>query len=82
MVNAEEHDETGLVMTTKGIMIGEDGLGRCAWQSNLDDYRRYHDEEWGRPVTDDRRLFEKICLEGFQSGMRVCSSLRRHARGS
>ncbi|MBK5565380.1 DNA-3-methyladenine glycosylase I [Ensifer sp. SSB1] len=64
-------------MTAKGIVIGEDGLQRCAWQGNLDDYRRYHDEEWGRPVTDDRRLFEKICLEGFQSGLSWLTILRK-----
>lgn len=66
-------------MTAKGIVIGEDGLQRCAWQGNLDDYRRYHDEEWGRPVTDDRRLFEKICLEGFQSGLSWLTILRKRA---
>ncbi len=64
-------------MTAKGIVIGEDGFLRCAWQGNLDDYRRYHDEEWGRPVTDDRRLFEKICLEGFQSGLSWLTILRK-----
>jgi DNA-3-methyladenine glycosylase I len=40
-------------------------------------YQRYHDEEWGRPVTDDRRLFEKICLEGFQSGLSWITILRK-----
>ncbi|OCP04825.1 MULTISPECIES: DNA-3-methyladenine glycosylase I [unclassified Ensifer] len=64
-------------MTTKGIVTGEDGRQRCAWQGNLDDYRRYHDEEWGRPVIDDRRLFEKICLEGFQSGLSWLTILRK-----
>ncbi|MCK3775735.1 DNA-3-methyladenine glycosylase I [Ensifer sesbaniae] len=64
-------------MTAKGIVIGEDGLQRCAWQGNLDDYRRYHDDEWGRPVLDDRRLFEKICLEGFQSGLSWLTILRK-----
>ena len=64
-------------MTVKGIVIGEDGLQRCAWQGNLDDYRRYHDDEWGRPVTDDRRLFEKVCLEGFQSGLSWLTILRK-----
>ncbi|WP_429812268.1 DNA-3-methyladenine glycosylase I [Ensifer sp. B1-9] len=64
-------------MTAKGIVIGEDGLQRCAWQGNLDDYRRYHDDEWGRPVVDDRRLFEKICLEGFQSGLSWLTILRK-----
>ncbi|MDG3575084.1 DNA-3-methyladenine glycosylase I [Rhizobium sp. YJ-22] len=64
-------------MTTEGIAIGEDGQPRCAWHGNLDDYRRYHDEEWGRPVTDDTRLFEKICLEGFQSGLSWLTILRK-----
>ncbi|MCF3641484.1 DNA-3-methyladenine glycosylase I [Rhizobium sp. TRM95111] len=60
-----------------GIIIGADGRARCAWHGNLDDYRRYHDEEWGRPVADDRRLFEKICLEGFQSGLSWLTILRK-----
>jgi DNA-3-methyladenine glycosylase I len=42
---------------------------RCAWCRSSPAYRHYHDHEWGLPVTDDRRLFEKICLEGFQSGL-------------
>lgn len=48
---------------------GEDGLCRCRWCAATPEYRRYHDEEWGFPVGDDRRLFEKICLEGFQAGL-------------
>lgn len=51
---------------------GPDGLPRCPWAlaaPTYPDYRRYHDEEWGFPVVDDRRLFEKLCLEGFQSGL-------------
>ena len=64
-------------MTRPGIIIGEDGKGRCAWHGGLEDYRRYHDEEWGRPVTDDFRLFEKICLEGFQSGLSWLTILRK-----
>jgi len=47
----------------------DDGLARCAWCQGTPSYRHYHDHEWGFPVTDDRRLFEKICLEGFQSGL-------------
>jgi DNA-3-methyladenine glycosylase I len=50
---------------------------RCFWAGDQDDYRRYHDEEWGRPVKDDRRLFEKICLEGFQSGLSWLTILRK-----
>ncbi|CDZ28552.1 DNA-3-methyladenine glycosylase I [Neorhizobium galegae] len=64
-------------MDQAGIIVGEDGKGRCAWHGGLEDYRRYHDEEWGRPVTDDIRLFEKICLEGFQSGLSWLTILRK-----
>ncbi|MGI2035033.1 DNA-3-methyladenine glycosylase I [Rhizobium panacihumi] len=60
-----------------GIIEGDDGKFRCAWHGGLEDYRRYHDEEWGRPVTDDVRLFEKICLEGFQSGLSWLTILRK-----
>ena len=51
--------------------------GGCAWPGTDELYIRYHDEEWGRPVTDDRRLFEKICLEGFQSGLSWITILRK-----
>ncbi|MQW87333.1 DNA-3-methyladenine glycosylase I [Sinorhizobium saheli] len=64
-------------MAAKGLITGSDGLDRCAWHGNLEDYRRYHDEEWGRPVVDDHRLFEKICLEGFQSGLSWLTILRK-----
>ncbi len=50
---------------------------RCAWATSEDIYLRYHDEEWGRPVTDDNRLFEKLCLEGFQSGLSWITILRK-----
>jgi DNA-3-methyladenine glycosylase I len=61
----------------KGLLRGEDGRIRCFWQANLPDYLAYHDDEWGRPVSDDRRLFEKICLEGFQSGLSWLTILRK-----
>lgn len=64
-------------METDGLITGEDGQQRCFWYGGLEDYRRYHDEEWGQPVTDDRRLFEKICLEGFQSGLSWLTILRK-----
>lgn len=65
-------------MTEKtGLIEGEDGKVRCAWHGNLPDYLVYHDREWGRPVTDDIRLFEKICLEGFQSGLSWLTILRK-----
>ncbi|MGF0537150.1 DNA-3-methyladenine glycosylase I [Agrobacterium sp. ES01] len=64
-------------MEQNGLIIGDDGLTRCFWHGGLEDYRRYHDQEWGRPVTDDIRLFEKICLEGFQSGLSWLTILRK-----
>ena len=64
-------------MIAEGLIRGDDGLVRCFWHGGLEDYRRYHDEEWGRPVTDDIRLFEKICLEGFQSGLSWLTILRK-----
>jgi DNA-3-methyladenine glycosylase I len=48
---------------------GPDGQPRCHWCAGVPEFFPYHDTEWGFPVTDDRRLFEKICLEGFQSGL-------------
>ena len=60
-----------------GIIAGPDGISRCFWHGNLPDYLHYHDHEWGRPVADDRRLFEKICLEGFQSGLSWLTILRK-----
>jgi DNA-3-methyladenine glycosylase I len=64
-------------MTGTGLITGDDGRDRCFWHGNLPEYLRYHDEEWGRPVTDDIRLFEKICLEGFQSGLSWLTILRK-----
>ncbi|WP_099865356.1 DNA-3-methyladenine glycosylase I [Pararhizobium haloflavum] len=64
-------------MTTNGLLDGPDGRPRCFWHGNLEDYTRYHDEEWGRPVGNDIRLFEKICLEGFQSGLSWLTILRK-----
>ncbi len=49
--------------------VGADGLARCEWCSATEQYLQYHDNEWGFPVSDDRRLFEKLSLEGFQSGL-------------
>lgn len=60
-----------------GLLEGEDGLLRCAWHGGLPDYAAYHDHEWGLPVADDRRLFEKLCLEGFQSGLSWLTILRK-----
>ena len=60
-----------------GIVTGGDGVARCAWSAGAEDYERYHDEEWGFPVDDDTRLFEKLCLEGFQSGLSWLTILRK-----
>jgi DNA-3-methyladenine glycosylase I len=60
-----------------GLVHADDGVVRCAWGDSAPEYRPYHDDEWGRPVTDDRRLFEKLCLEGFQSGLSWLTILRK-----
>ena len=60
-----------------GLIEGGDGRTRCSWPGGDDLYCRYHDNEWGFPVGDDRRLFEKICLEGFQSGLSWLTILRK-----
>jgi DNA-3-methyladenine glycosylase I len=52
-----------------GTITGPDGRPRCHWCGATPEYIAYHDSEWGFPVADDRRLFEKLCLEGFQSGL-------------
>ena len=51
------------------IIVGPDGLARCRWCSAAPEFVGYHDSEWGFPVSDDQRLFEKLSLEGFQSGL-------------
>jgi DNA-3-methyladenine glycosylase I len=56
---------------------GEDGRRRCWWGASTPDYVSYHDEEWGRPVTDDRGIFERLVLEGFQSGLSWLTILRK-----
>ncbi len=59
------------------VITGEDGLPRCWWGCSPPEYALYHDTEWGYPVTDDRLLFEKLCLEGFQSGLSWLTILRK-----
>ncbi len=60
-----------------GLRRRDDGALTCFWHSGGGDYEHYHDTEWGRPTADDRRLFEKICLEGFQSGLSWLTILRK-----
>lgn len=64
-------------MMGEELIIGADCKARCWWCGDDPEYIRYHDEEWGRPVRDDIRLFEKICLEGFQSGLSWITILRK-----
>ena len=64
-------------MPENGLIKGGDGITRCSWPSDLPDYIEYHDNEWGNPVDDDDRLFEKICLEGFQAGLSWLTILRK-----
>lgn len=61
----------------KGLIKSNDGKVRCWWPEHHEDYLKYHDEEWGHHVTDDVRLFEKICLEGFQAGLSWLTILRK-----
>ena len=58
------------------VVVGEDGLARCWWGASAD-LIAYHDVEWGRPVGDDNRIYEKLCLEGFQAGLSWLTILRK-----
>jgi DNA-3-methyladenine glycosylase I len=64
-------------MPSKDLVTGGDGRPRCPWAGSQPDYLAYHDLEWGRPVHDDVRLFEKLCLEGFQAGLSWYTILRK-----
>ncbi|MEE8603545.1 MAG: DNA-3-methyladenine glycosylase I [Euzebya tangerina] len=63
--------------TQDGLITGQDGRVRCWWPGDDEQYVAYHDTEWGRPVHDDVRLYEKLCLEGFQSGLSWITILRK-----
>jgi DNA-3-methyladenine glycosylase I len=64
-------------MNDPDLVTGDDGRARCGWAAQPPEYLAYHDHEWGRPVHDDVRLFEKLCLEGFQSGLSWLTILRK-----
>jgi len=64
-------------MAADGLLEGADGRLRCPWAGSQPDYLAYHDQEWGRPVHDEVRLFEKLCLEGFQAGLSWYTILRK-----
>ncbi len=61
----------------RGVVIGADGIARCPWGASAPEYQPYHDTEWGRPVGSDDRVFEKLCLEGFQGGLSWLTILRK-----
>jgi DNA-3-methyladenine glycosylase I len=67
----------GIVPNNQTAVACEDGLTRCPWAIEPPEYRAYHDNEWGRPVGDDSRVFEKLCLEGFQAGLSWLTILRK-----
>ncbi len=60
-----------------GVVTGPDGVPRCGWGERTPEYRAYHDTEWGRPVRTDDALFERLVLEGFQSGLSWLTILRK-----
>ena len=62
---------------TSAVELGPDGRRRCQWGNSTADYRRYHDTEWGRPIRDDKGLFERFTLEAFQSGLSWLTILRK-----
>jgi DNA-3-methyladenine glycosylase I len=62
---------------TPSTVRGQDGKRRCAWCASDPLYMQYHDREWGRPVRDERAIFEKICLEGFQAGLSWLTILKK-----
>jgi DNA-3-methyladenine glycosylase I len=64
-------------MGDDGVVRGDDGVNRCWWGDSAPEYRIYHDNEWGFPVAEDRRLFEKLSLEGFQAGLSWLTILRK-----
>jgi DNA-3-methyladenine glycosylase I len=65
---------------TNGAVVGEDGVARCPWAGRPGTMRDYHDTEWGVPVTDERGLFERMCLEGFQAGLSWSTILNKRDR--
>ncbi len=67
-------------MSSDGLRIDDRGTARCFWCGDDPGYCDYHDREWGRPVADDRTLFEKLCLEGFQAGLSWLTILRKRPR--
>ena len=65
------------ILTPMEVVTDADGLTVCSWAASAPEYQSYHAEEWGWPVADDQRLFEKLCLESFQSGLAWITILRK-----
>jgi DNA-3-methyladenine glycosylase I len=76
-VTAEELSPEDSELARAGLVRGADGLVRCSWAGAAEDYVAYHDREWGRRLTGDDALFERVCLEAFQSGLSWLTILRR-----
>jgi DNA-3-methyladenine glycosylase I len=70
-------DGSAAVSEGTGAVLGPDGQARCPWGVGPPDLLAYHDEEWGKPVTDDIGIFERLSLEGFQSGLSWLTILRK-----
>jgi DNA-3-methyladenine glycosylase I len=70
-------NDAGSEQVEEGLALGSDGVLRCRWGESAPEYRAYHDEEWGFPVADEVRLFEKLSLEGFQAGLSWLTILRK-----
>jgi DNA-3-methyladenine glycosylase I len=64
-------------MSIDGVIRSSAGRSTCWWHNGIPEYEAYHDREWGRPLADDTRLFEKLCLEGFQAGLSWLTILRK-----
>jgi DNA-3-methyladenine glycosylase I len=62
------------------LVVGDDGRARCRWGASTPEYLRYHDDEWGKPVRDADALYERLCLEAFQSGLSWLTILRKRER--
>ena len=69
--------EPGAAARQQGPVAGPDGKLRCPWGLSPPEYLAYHDDEWGRPVRGDQVIFERLCLEGFQSGLSWLTILRK-----
>ncbi len=67
-------------LTTDDLVLGDDGLARCRWGASAPDYAGYHDREWGRRVEGDDRMYERLTLEAFQSGLSWLTILRKRER--